>query len=330
MKKLYLTAVITVPSEEGQKRIDEALEKVCTLCNKQKPISSFNKEKLGKDGLTSRCRDCISDLGKIYREKINKENNIVSNKIKLSNKVGKSYITSEGYVVEVLECVSYNNCTIRFEDGLILHNINFNCIKKGNIKNPYHKSIYNVGFIGIGKYKRLSDDGSSTCFNYWCNTIERGYSKKLKEKQPSYKNCTVNEHWHNFQNFAEWFYKNWKPYMKGWHIDKDILVKGNKIYSSETCCFVPIQINCLFVKNEANRGDYVIGVSFYKGRYRAFINKNSERPVYLGTFDTPEEAFQAYKTEKEKYIKEVADKWKNLISDQVYKAMYNYKVEITD
>ena len=117
--------------------------------------------------------------------------------------------------------------------------------------------------------------------------------------------------------------------MQGWELDKDILFKGNKIYSPETCCFIPREINQIFPKRDLKRGEYPIGVTRKRGKFSAQLstkdfNKN------LGVFNTPEEAFQAYKSAKESYIKEVADKWKDQIEPRVYQAMYNYQVEITD
>ena len=157
--------------------------------------------------------------------------------------------------------------------------------------------------------------------------MQRCYDKKSQEKQISYKNTIVCEEWHNFQNFAEWMENNYNPEtMKGWQLDKDILIKGNKIYSPETCSFVPKEINTLILKSYKKRGELPIGVrALPSGRYQA----RTANKVY-GTFDTPEEAIQAYKTAKEKHIKEVADKWRGKITDQVYQAMYNYKVEIID
>ena len=158
--------------------------------------------------------------------------------------------------------------------------------------------------------------------------LERCYSKKKHKKRPTYVESYVDNRWHNFKTFAEWSECNWKHWMdETWHLDKDILIKGNKIYSPETCCFVPRTINTLFTKSEAKRGDYPIGVSKEKN-YRKF--KATFKKTTLGRYTTAEEAFQAYKDAKEKYIKEVADKWKGLISDKVYQAMYNYQVEITD
>jgi hypothetical protein len=197
---------------------------------------------------------------------------------------------------------------------------------KGSIKNPFHKSVYGVGFSGIGKY---------SCKNYpkihktWTGMLERGYSEIHNTKAPTYKDCIADDAWHNFQNFAKWMEENFNSnYMSNWQLDKDILIKGNKIYSSETCCFVPKEINEIFKKSNFNKL-CVKGVQKTKWGYIARCASQGVR-VHLGTFDTPEEAFQAYKTAKEKHIKSVADKWKSLISDNVYQAMYNYEVEITD
>ena len=118
--------------------------------------------------------------------------------------------------------------------------------------------------------------------------------------------------------------------MQGWELDKDILIKGNKVYSPETCCFVPQEINCLFTNCKSVRGKYPIGVTkTVNGKYKARINKNGDR-IDLGLFDTPEEAFQVYKIAKELHIKEVADKWRGQITEPCYEAMYAYEVEITD
>ena len=113
------------------------------------------------------------------------------------------------------------------------------------------------------------------------------------------------------------------------HLDKDILVKGNKIYSEDTCCFVPICINNLFTLRGLKRGELLIGVSKKGDRFCASIHKHGKQKG-LGTFDTELEAFWAYKEAKEAYIKELAEKWKDQIDPRVYEALMKYQVEITD
>lgn len=248
------------------------------------------------------------------------------------NRVGEKYITNEGYEVEIVEYFNSKNCTIKFKNGLILTNREFGKIKLGIVKNPYHRRKLNIGYIGEGKYKCRINKIYTRNYQRWAGILERCYNEKDRSRYPTYKDVTVCKEWHNFQVFAEWFEENWKPWMdSSWHLDKDILVKGNKIYSPETCCFVPQEINNLFVNNKSRRGLYPIGVSLINetGRFSAGIRINSIS-INLNSFNTPEEAFYVYKIDKESHIKEVANKWKPFISTECCQAMYNYKIEITD
>ena len=118
-------------------------------------------------------------------------------------------------------------------------------------------------------------------------------------------------------------------------LDKDILYKGNKIYSRDTCIFVPQRINTLFVKNDNDRGDNPIGVSdLPSGNYRVDCNNGYGKLIKLGVYSTKEEAFQVYKQYKENVIKETIDSYEGKIPEPFYSklkvAMYNYEVEMDD
>ena len=118
-------------------------------------------------------------------------------------------------------------------------------------------------------------------------------------------------------------------------LDKDILCKGNKVYSRDTCIFVPERINLLFVKRDNDRGDCPIGVTpNLSDNYQVRCNNGNRKSIYLGSYSTKEEAFQVYKNYKEKVIKEVIDSYEGIIPEPHYTklktAMYNYKVEIDD
>ena len=241
------------------------------------------------------------------------------------NRVGEKYVTNEGYEVEIISCSHNSNCTVKFlYNSYIKYSIDFANVKRGELKNPYHPSVYGIGFIGEGSYKTIENYIMTAHYKKWIGVLKRAYTNTKY-----YKDVTVCEEWHNFQNFAEWFEENYNPEtMQGWQLDKDILIKGNKIYSPETCCFVPAEINSLFTRTNSKRGKYPIGVCMNKsnGRFLAILKAKK----FSKSYNTPEEAFQAYKIEKEKYIKEVADKWKPLIKQDIYEAMYNYKVKIDD
>lgn len=248
------------------------------------------------------------------------------------DRTGEKFITNEGYEVEILEYFGVYNSTIIFKDSskTILKNIYFGNLVSGTIRNPNHKSVYRVGYLGEGRYKRTVDGNLVKSYTVWNSMLGRCYCKSYIKKQPTYEECGVVEEWHNYQNFAKWFEDNYNSeIMGGWELDKDILCPDCKIYSPETCCFVPKEINYLFTKRQRNRGILPIGVSILRKEIRASMTKHG-KSHFIGSFKTPEEAFQAYKTAKENHIKEVADKWKGLISDRVYEAMYNYQVEITD
>ena len=161
---------------------------------------------------------------------------------------------------------------------------------------------------------------------HWKDMIRRCYDKKSLKTRPTYSDCTVCKEWLRFSVFKEWFDEN---YIQGYALDKDILSKGNRVYSPETCCFVPIEINTLVINNKPRRGLFPLGVTAIpnSGTYRANLGNK-----HLGCYSTPEEAFQAYKCAKEQYVKERATQYfqEGKITQRVYQALMEYQVEITD
>ena len=119
--------------------------------------------------------------------------------------------------------------------------------------------------------------------------------------------------------------------LSDWCLDKDILQKGNKLYSKETCCFVPAEVNLLLTKSDKSRGEWPIGVYFNKpsNKFMARLRINGKMK-YLGLFTTPDEAFQAYKLAKEAQIKVVAQQWQHLLDERVFQALMVYEVAIDD
>ena len=165
----------------------------------------------------------------------------------------------------------------------------------------------------------------------WNDMHSRCYNEKLHKRFPEYIGCTICDYWlEDKERFYKWVEENY--YMIGneqMDLDKDILCKGNKVYSPETCVFVPHTINTLLLNCRRKRGKYPVGVSFDKGKYRAALNVDG-KTVKLGVFNTPKEAFMEYKRHKEALIIVVADRYKGKIPDRVYEAMMNWKIEIDD
>lgn len=195
------------------------------------------------------------------------------------------------------------------------------------------KRVYGVGYLGEGEYEPFEAGGKmSKAYQCWHSMMMRAYSDNYHRKRPSYKNVTVCEEWHCFQNFAKFFYENYYE-IKGFKtsLDKDFIKKGNKIYSKENCVFVPSFINSLIENRKALRGKYPIGVSYDKKRrkYQSKIVVDG-KTINLGRYRTYEEAFYVYKKNKEQRIKDVAEKYKKEIPQKLYEAMQRYKIEIDD
>ena len=241
----------------------------------------------------------------------------------------------------LMKIVEYNNAIdiiVEFQDEHRARvHTSYQGFKKGEVKNPYDKTAYNVGYLGQGKYKAKINNKKTKAYEVWKKMLQRCYDPYTINKQLTYKDCFVCEEWHNFQNFCKWFYKNYYE-IEGEKmcLDKDILCKGNKIYSPETCIFVPQRINNLFLKSNVARGKYPIGVHWYKSSNKFMAHcqildkENNKKAIHLGYYNTSEEAFLSYKVFKEKYIKEVADEYKDLIPQKLYDVLYSYEVEIND
>ena len=204
-------------------------------------------------------------------------------------------------------------------------------IRKGEVKDPYSPSVFGVGLLGT-KYPSTINGRNTKEYEIWCSMLKRCYNDDFKKKRPTYEGCEVSENFKSYDYFYEWCHNQIGFDNEGWHLDKDLLVKGNKVYSESTCVFIPQEINKILTKSTASRGEHLIGVSWHK-RDKSFIsrvNKNKGKSEYLGSFATELEAFNAYKQAKEAFVKEQANKWKGKIDERAYEALMNYTVEITD
>lgn len=199
----------------------------------------------------------------------------------------------------------------------------------------WNKPIYGIGINNkeydtrIG-YKRAKE------YLLWVDMLRR-CTEKHWSKWPTYYGTTCSENFKSYSYFYEWCNKqigfgNKDEHGRYWHLDKDLLGKGSKVYSENTCVFVPSRINSLTVKSKTIRGEFPIGVYWdeNKLKFRARCWQGSGKSKFLGDYCTPEQAFLAYKTFKEAYIKQVANEYKDLIDPRAYQALLNYTVEITD
>lgn len=189
------------------------------------------------------------------------------------------------------------------------------------------KLVCGVGVFDA-PYAKTRDELTRKAYRDWNNMLQRCYGKSNFPSKPAYKECVVCEEWHSFLKFREWFDEN---YIEGCFLDKDVLIKGNKIYSPNTCSYIPSFINTLLLNCRSARGKYPIGAQKHKHGFCVKLYKQGEQH-YIGFYKNEEDAFLAYKKAKELYIQEVAQKYydNGEITKRVYDALMKYEVEITD
>ena len=185
----------------------------------------------------------------------------------------------------------------------------------------HKKPIYGVGINDVG-HNVHAGSSLERCYKVWRGMFERCYSERWKRLYPSYANCSVCEDWKLFSRFIEWYNRN---YVEGYEIDKDLFSKDSKIYSPQTCVFLPPEINKMLLDNTRKDGRKVGAYKSSKNRFVAAINLNKKR-VHVGCFKTEDEAHQAYLKERRKYVQHKAEEYlsKGKISKRVYDALLNF------
>ena len=191
------------------------------------------------------------------------------------------------------------------------------------------KLVAGQGVYEKGIYPVMVGDKLALNYRLWCGMLNRCYSERYHKKQPTYIGCSVSEEFKYFQQFAEWCDTQTGFGNKGWQLDKDIICRGNKQYNSESCSFIPRQINSLLLDCGAVRGLYPVGVSLNSGNGKLQVHiRKKGKSYHLGFYDLVEDAAEAYREAKELYVKEIAKEYKSQINVRVYEALVDWKVDI--
>lgn len=250
------------------------------------------------------------------QEKINKAR---------TERIGKVNLNRYGTPMKIVDYKNSKSVLVEFQDGYQYRKVtNYKDFCDGAVSNPYDRTVCGIGYLGDGPYG--AGKKNRKVYLIWMDILIRCYS--MNDNQQCYEECSVVEEWHNYQAFAKWYYENnYNVSGENLHIDKDLLYFNNKIYGPDTCLLVPERINYLVIRHAPQRGEYPIGVrkcrnsSVFEARCRTCNGKET-----IGFFNTPDEAFNAYKKRKEEFIREVANEYKDKIPDKVYQALLRYEV----
>ena len=243
--------------------------------------------------------------------------------------VGEVYENNVGLKFVVIEYNGCNDVKVKFVDSSYTTFSTAGNIRSGSVKDKMSPSVYGVGVVGVNSISTNQKPHQEYVF--WNSMLQRCYDLSYKLKRPTYIGCTSSNNFKYYPYFKDWCNKQVGFGNKGWCLDKDILVKGNKLYSEDTCCFVPREINSLFALSGNARGLNPIGVQFNleEGNYSARVSRDGKH-CHIGTYETKEDAFLEYKEAKELHIKSVAKRWFGKIDQNVFNALMTYEVGILD
>lgn len=234
--------------------------------------------------------------------------------------VGDTGQTKYGCIYKVIRVLGNQKLLIEFQDEhKHISEVYATNFKNGTVWNPYQVTLYGHGYVGDGHYLASRGGRDTPEYTAWRNVFKRCYHEPYQRTHPSYIDCSVCPEWHNYQVYAQWWHENYYD-VPGEKVqfDKDILVKGNRIYSPEYCLFVPQRINLIF-QGKRISNPLATGVLQRGNKYVAMYNTKS-----LGSFVLLEDAIEAHDKAKRKAIINVANEYKDKIPTRVYEALINY------
>lgn len=243
-------------------------------------------------------------------------------KVTTNNRLGEIRKNTFGTEMKIIAYRRNDDIDIQFLDeyGYIYKHSTYTNFTRGQVKNPYDKTIFGVGYIGDGKYQTGLRKRTPEQY-VWRGMLERCYGDKYKDVHSAYYNiCYVCDEWLNFQVFAEWYNENiYQVGTERMHLDKDILIKENKIYSPNTCLIVPQSINEIFHVSGKKTKDIDLPYTILrtmKGNFSASFRGKS-----LGIYETVDEASDVYMKEKRKYIRQKVKEMGNELPTKVKNAL---------
>jgi len=236
---------------------------------------------------------------------------------------GEVYPTTESGDLIITKYVKAKEVHVRFVDTGYRTITQAVTIKRGLVRDRSIKRIAGVGFAPAGDVKYKQGTVTHKAYSAWNSMIRRCYQDtSMHYRFYGAKGVTVDESWHNFQTFAEWFIPRYK---EGFQLDKDLLGGGLKIYSPDTCCLLPAELNSLIAPRTEN-SKYMRGVSKEGKKFSAKVY-HAGKIFYRKSFYTEQAAADAYTREKSKVIRERAKHHLDLdnIDVVIYEALVNWK-----
>lgn len=230
--------------------------------------------------------------------------------------VGDVYPSKSSGDMIVISNEDSRNVSVKFVyTNRVYHGLQRGNVIRGVVRDVYYPSVEGVGYLGTSR--KVS---SLPAYHCWKHMLVRCYSENYHSTRGTYIDCSVEESWHNFTTFESWFDEN---YVEGYHLDKDLLEQGNRVYSKTTCCFIPDYLNSLIVERVKVEEGGVVGVTKRKKKgtevFNGLYNVQIAGSFLMRTRDL-KEAGDNYKDFKKLLFEEASDKLEDLNMITSYQA----------
>lgn len=226
---------------------------------------------------------------------------------------GSRWLQKSGEWLTITSFMSGNTFEAVFDDGTKVITSG-RSIKGGQIINYNTPSVCDVGYRGYGKYHAKVDNKNTTAYEVWRGIIRRCYQKDNDHYEKYHRDgITVSNEWHNFQNFAEWYYtqlNNLKSLENTkYDVDKDL--KGGKEYSEDNCILLPYKLNNFIQNRVFSSGMGYINKSKHTNLITTTVSLLGKQ-VYIGLHETQEESDEAYNIAKNYVNRKMAESYLDL------------------
>ena len=231
-----------------------------------------------------------------------------------------------GHMV-IIKYINSKDIDVKFDNGYIALHQTYRNFINGSIINPMTPTVLGKGYYGVGKYVAKINGKHTKEYKVWRAMLNRCYGKLYQESHKTYENCEVCDEWLNFQVFAEWFHENYYE-INGEIIDldKDFLSGKTKIYSPQTCVFIPQSINKTIIHTRNKHSGLPTGVIHANDNANVYVVKYREdnKDVFVGRFHSVEDAYKAYLCAKNNRLKDLLNEYKEYMPNNVCDAIENY------
>ena len=250
----------------------------------------------------------------------------------ICDRTGQSSYNNQGSKMTITKYRNAQDIEVTFESGFVVEHTQMHLFNSGSILDPYFKSYCGIGYMGMKTFYNKSQEYKRP-LEVWHSMLKRCYSENFP-LHVWYKDCEVDEKWHSFSNFYQWWKDNYYELPKELgrlELDKDIKFKSSRIYSPNTCLLIPQRINS-YIKNRRDiNKKFPIGITYNEKKQKYHVRTNVDgKDTHIGDYNSLDEAFCALKNIKENELKKLAELYKLYIPKEVYDAIVNYTIEITD